>query len=510
MATNTVANQRIAKNSILLSIRLVVVLCISLYTTRAVLSALGVIDYGVYNVVCGFVSMFTFLNTSLTNGIQRFYNFEMGKNGEEGVKRVYNTALLIQVLLALAVIVFAETFGTWYLENKMVIPDEKMSAARWIFQFSIIGFIFIIMNVPYSAAIMAYEKMDYFAFMGVLVAVLKLSIALALPLFSGDRLIIYGLLLLFIHILCFFLYFAYAKIKFPSIKIKRDKDKGLFKSILTFSGWNVVGSFALMMQTQGMNLVLNLFFGPVVNAARGIAAQVTAALLGFVGNVGTAIRPQIVQSYAIGDYRRTMNLSFVFSRLSTCLFFIISLPICLEINFVLNLWLGPDNVPDHTATFVFIVILISYISNLNSAVSYVVHASGQMKTFQIVTSIILLSVVPVAYFVLWAGATAEFALTISFFITCLNQFASLLVLKRIISYDLFDYLKEVIWPFIKVLVVSIPLPLLLHFVMDPGWMRTVIVFATSVACSAAATYFMALREDEKKLLGSYLLKIIKK
>ena len=376
MSTNS-PNQRIAKNSIYLSIRMVIVLCITLYTTREVLAVLGVEDYGIYNVVCGFVSMFAFLNTSMSNGIQRFFNYEYGKNGEEGANQVFWTALVIQAILALVIILLTETIGMWYLYHKMVIPAERMLAAQWIFQFSILSFLFLIMQAPFTAVVMAHEHMNFYALVSVLDALLKLGIVFLIPVLKGDQLILYGILMALISLVNFGLYYVYTKTNFAEIELPRILDKQMFRPMLSFSGWNLFGSFSNMMKEQGINLIMNLFFGPIVNAARGIASQVNSGLQSFVSNLSIAIRPQIVQSFAIGDTTRTIRLMFSMSKLSCCFLYMIALPVIIEIDYILKLWLG-NNVPAHTAMFVIIIVLTSFLNNLNAAVSAVIHASGKM------------------------------------------------------------------------------------------------------------------------------------
>ncbi len=293
-------NKRIAINSIYMSIRMVFVLCITLYTTRVVLDALGIVDYGIYNVVCGFASMFTFLNTSLSNGIQRFFNFEYGKKGIDGAQKVYNAGLLIQIILAIIIIISCETIGVWYLYNKMVIPPDRIIAAMWVFQFSILSFVFVILKAPYSASVMAHEKMGFYSVLSIIEVVFKLAIVLLIPYLPGDSLIIYGVLFALISFIDFFSFYLYSKINFEEIKINKSFDKCIIKSMLGFSGWNIFGSFSNMMKEQGINLVLNFFCGPIVNAARGVANQVNGGIQGFVTNILIPVRPQIIQSYASG------------------------------------------------------------------------------------------------------------------------------------------------------------------------------------------------------------------
>ena len=508
MSTTTENNKRIAKNSILLSIRMIFVLCLTFYTTRVTLKALGVDDFGIYNVVCGFVSMFTFLNTSMSNGIQRFFNFELGKNGIDGARRVYVTSLVVQLLLLLIIIVLTETLGLWYLHYKMVIPPERFIAAQWIFHLSVISFILVIMQVPYNAAIMAHEHMNFYAFLGVLNAILKLIIVILIPLAeTTDKLILYGCLLTAISLLDFILAYSYSRIHFEEIRIRPLFDKGLFKSMLSFSGWNIFGSFSNMMREQGLNMILNLFFGPVVNAARGIAYQVSSGLQGFVANVSTAIRPQIVQSYAQGNTIRTINLMHSLSKLSIIGLYMIAYPILLEIDYVLHLWLGGD-VPDYTSSFVIIVVLIAFLNNMNSAVSAVVHATGKMRNYQVIGSLINLSSLPFAYYALKMGYNPNSVFWVSFVFTIFMQTASLFILKSVIDFSIVRYAKEVILPFCLVVCVSFSIPLIPYNFMSNGFLRFGVVVTLAVVSSSLSLYFLGLNKKEKSLINSLLIKCL--
>ena len=500
-------NKRIAKNTILLSIRMVFVLLLGLYTTRVTLKALGVDDFGIYNVVCGFVSMFAFLNTSMSNGIQRFFNFELGKNGVDGARRVYVTSIVVQALLLLVILILTEMFGLWYLHNKMVIPPDRFVAAQWIFQFSIVSFVLIIMQVPYNAAIMAHEHMNYYAFIGVLDAILKLVIVILIPYADSDRLILYGFLLTGISFLNFILAFIYARTRFEEIRIRPLFDKGLFKSMLSFSGWNIFGSFSGMMREQGLNMILNLFFGPVVNAARGVAYQVSSGLQGFVANVSTAIRPQVVQSYAQGNITRTINLMHSLSKISASVLYIIGYPVILEIDYVLDLWLG-DDIPEYTNSFVVIVLLIAFLNNMNSAVSTVVHATGKMRNYQVITSLITLSSLPVAYYALKMGGSPNLVFWISLIFTALMQIVSLFILRRLVSFSLFQYWKHVLLPFFFVIASSFAIPLIPYNTIQSGLMRFIVVTMVAVLTSSVAFYFIGLNKKEKALINSILVKFL--
>ena len=509
-----IKNKRIAKNSIFLTIRMVVVLAISLYTTRSILNVLGVEDYGVYNVVCGFVSMFAFLNTSMSNGIQRFFNYELGRNGIEGANKVYCTAIHIQFILALIIIVLTESVGLWYLHNKMVIPDGRVFAAEWIFQFSILSFLFIIMQAPYTAAVMAHEQMDFYAIVSVLDVFLKLGIVLILPLFSSDKLILYGIFFSFISVFNFGINYLYCKKHFKEISYKRIHDKSLFKSMLGFSGWNLFGSLSGVMKEQGINLVINLFFGPIVNAARGVASQVSGGLQSFVTNITMPVRPQVVQSYAQGNLARTLHLTYGISKLSCCFLLMMAIPVSYEIDYVLQIWLGA-NVPEHAGFFTIIILFTSLVNNLNSATSGVVHATGVMRDYQFWGSLISIASVPIAYLLLTVYPIPELALISVMACSALGHFVCLFVVKRLVGMSVLDYIKEVVWPIIVVLVLSSLISFPVHYYMESGALRLVIVTFLSVVSVSITLYSFALNKSEKKLLVQLLrslaikLKIIK-
>ena len=498
MSYTSVENKRIAKNSIFLSIRMVIVFGISLYTTREVLDVLGVEDYGVYNVVCGFVSMFAFLNTSMSNGIQRFFNFELGKNGLDGANKVYCTALHIQAILAVVIIILTESLGLWYLHNKMVIPEGRMIAAEWIFQFSILSFLFVIMQAPFSAAVMAHEKMDFYAVLSVLDVFLKLGIVLILPFFSYDKLILYGVLFSLISVVNFCIYYFYCKKHFQEIKYKRISEKKLFKSMLGFSGWNFFGSFSGIMQEQGINLVINFFFGPIVNAARAVATQVNAGLEGFVTNITMPVRPQVVQSYARGDNHRMMNLTFSISKLSCCFLMMMAVPVLIEIEYVLHIWLG-DSVPEHAAAFTVIILFSSIISNLNAATSNVVHATGNMKNYQFWSSIVKISSVPIAFFVLKYYAQPELALLIVFVCRLAGHIVGLFIVRTLVELSLREYFVKVVVPILIVTALSITVALPIHFYMAENFWRLLLVTMVSVSTAGLSLLFIAFDKNERNL-----------
>ena len=464
MPDNSSNNKRIAKNTLFLYLRMILVLVVSLYTTRVVLNALGVVDYGINNVVAGFVSMFAFLNTSMSNGIQRFYNFKLGKEGEESLTKVYNTALLIQGLLAIIVVILLETVGLWYLNTKMVIPIERMPTAQWIYQFSIISLVLVIMQIPFSAAIMAHERMNYYAYVSIIEVGLKLAFALWLPHVKSDKLFVYGCYSLGVGVLNFLLYFVYSKHHFKSIKLQKCFHRDLFKDMLSFSGWNIFGTFAYMLKNQGINVLLNAFFGPVVNAARGVSGMIGSAIQGFSSNIVISFRPQIVQSYAAGNFSRVKSLMYSLSKISYLMLFILSMPVIIELPYILHLWLG-DVIPDYTVSFTMLILINMIISALNAPLTQVIHATGKMRRYQIGTSIVVCSILPISWLFLKGGGSPVTVYIVSLCIICINQVVCMLLLKQVFTYSIKEYLIKVILPCILVSMVSLLLPLLLHYSM---------------------------------------------
>lgn len=482
---------------------MIIVLVVSLYTTRVILDALGVEDYGIYNVVAGFVSMFTFLSTAMNNGIQRFYNFELGKNGNLGVKIVYNVSLRVQLTLAILLFASIGFIGWWYIGHKMVLPHGRIGDAECLFLSAMFSLAFVMLQVPFSAVVIAKERMSFYSIMSILNTLLALLIAILIKHSSLNHLVLYGILLALAQFVMLLIYYIYTRRQFKEIKIERKIDKTLLKSILGFSGWNLFGTFGGVMKEQGTNLILNFFCGPVVNAARGVAAQVNGGFQSLVSNLNTAVRPQVTQSYAQGDIDRTMRLTYSSSKLSSMALFMFSYPIMLEIDYILSVWLG-KNIPDDTAIFIVIVVLCSFFGNLNSGVSGVVHSTGKMKWYQIVGSIVNLTALPIVYFLLLTGFSAEVAMWSLLAIAALTQLAALIVLKTVVRYSIKDYWTEVVWPIILVCSVSILPPYLIHQNMQPGFLRFITVFTFSILETGLVIYILGLTKSERNLIQSML------
>lgn len=507
MPDNSTSNKRIAKNTIFLYIRMFFVLIVSLFTTRIVLQALGVIDYGIYNVVAGFVSMFAFLNTSMSNGIQRFYNFQMGRNDTGNITKVYNTALQIQALIALILLILLETFGLWYINYQMIIPADRLNAAQWIFQFSVLSLIIIVIQVPYSAAIMAHEKMQFYSYISIVEVIAKLAIAYLLLIVKDDKLVIYGLLSLIVTIIIFTANFAYAKIKFRDLKFRLFWDKDYLKPMLSFSGWNIFGSFAYLLKGQGLNLLLNAFFGPVVNAARGISNMVMNAIQGFQSNIVIAFRPQIVQSYAAQDINRVTNLFYSLSKISFIMLALLSIPVMIEIKYILNLWLG-STVPEYTYSFTVLILINMLISSLNTPMSQVVHATGKMKNYQLTTSLIICSILPISWLTLKLGGNPDSVFIVSLIMSAINQGVCMVLLKRIFQYNIIDYCKKVLIPCMVFSIIVLCVSSIPVLLMHASLLRFAAVSILSVMTSCIVAYYLIFTKQEQSIVISFVKKII--
>ena len=499
MSENLVKNKKIVANTIYLTIRMLFVLGVSLYTSRVFLAALGIVDFGIYNVVGGFVTMFAFLNNAMTTGVQRFYNVELGKNGIKGSNKVYIASIVSQSVLAVILLFLAETIGLWYMYNEMVIPESRFGSAVLIFHFSVASLVVNIMSVPYSGIIMAHEKMNYFALVSIFDVLLKLGVALILPFVSADRLVVYGFLMLLITILDFIMYSVYARLNFEEIRLVKCFHKGLLVELLSFSSWNVLGKVAIMLKEQGLNMVLNLFFGPVVNAARGVAFQVNGALAGFVNNVNVAVKPQLTQAYAQGEKQRVFSLMFSISKLCYIILLLMAVPICLEIDYILKLWLG-GNVPKYTAIFIVLVVATTFINNLNAPVSFVVHAIGKMKKYQTITSAIELFILPVSYLILKMGGEPWEVFVIAFIFVLLGQVFSLFILKELEDYSILSYFKNVIMPLSMITLGAFFFAYVPCMLMGEGIARLLLVGCVSTIVICLLSYIVVLNDTEKIFL----------
>ena len=510
MSNHTADNKRIARNTLFLYLRMSVVLIISLYTTRVMLRVLGVEDYGIYNVVGGFVSMFGVLNTTLTSGINRFYNYELGQVDGGSITKVYNTAVRIQLLTAALVLIVIESIGIWYVNNVMVIPPERIGVANWLFQFSVISMLFIILQAPYSAAVLAYEKMDFFALVSIVDAFLKLGICFLVQYSGEDKLLTYGTLMLVISVINYGMYFGFARVNFKKLRLNMHFDKQLFKSTLSFSGWSLLNPIAYTVRGQGCNMVLNFFYGPVLNAAHGVSNQIANAVQQMSGNFSVSFRPQIIQSYSNGEYARTKRLMYSMSKISFLLHALFTIPVIFEINNLLTLWLGKDSIPDYAAPFTCWILVVKWINSLNPPITNVMSATGEIKRINVCTACIVLSIVPITIVMLKAGLAPTSMYVAMLVLTFVNQYACVRILCNTFKeMTMKEYVKEIVLPCIALSLVALILPSLTCILLHPSWGRLLLTCCLSVLSVVVSTTFY-LNKEEKQLAKYMLTSFLKR
>ena len=495
-------SSNIIKNTFYLYIRMIFVLVVSLYTSRVVLRTLGIDDFGTYNVVAGFVSLFSFLNAMLSSSMQRYYNYEGAKNGVTGYKNVYSAGLIIHICISIIVLILLETIGLWYVNNIMVIPAGRMMAANIVYQASIFSLILVIAQIPYLGAIIAKEKMDYYAVVSIIDVILRLVVTIALPYLPYDKLIIYSILLLCISLFDFWGYYVYAKFKILRFRLSLRIDTSLCISLVKFSGWNLLGTVIFMLKGQGVNLLLNLFFGPVVNAARGIAAQVSSAVSGFSSNIMTAYRPQLVESFASGKYERTKEIMFSESKICFFLMLILSVPLILENNYILNIWLG-NSFPEQTSIFTILVLIDALICILNTPCTHLVWAVGNIKYYQIATSIVNVLLLPLCYILLHFNLDAISVFIATIVVSVVNQIVSVVAANRIFAFGIKSYLKAVILPCVLASILLPILPVIIHYCVELPLMRFILVTFSSVF-SAIILYFLIMNNKERQYIFNFI------
>ena len=444
------SNVRIAKNTLALYFRMLFNMGVTFYTSRIVLSALGVEDYGIYNVVGGLIVTFSFLNTAMSDATQRFLTFGLGKGDTiERIQNIFSTSLKIHFFISLFILCLGETIGIYFLNVCMVIPAERMFAANWVYQLSLLSCCVGVITLPYNAMIISYERMDVFAYISILETILKLFVAYATSYAMGDKLIFYAAFMLLPFFVSKMFSYLFCIRKLPGSKYRIVKDKLLLKEIYSFTSWNLVGNFAYIGFTQGINILLNLFFGPMVNAARSIAVHLQGAISQFAGNFQIAVNPQITKDYASENLADMHLLIFRSSKFSFFMIYLISLPVFLQADRILAWWLV--EVPEYTVSFLRIAICISLIGVLANPLKIGAKATGHIRNYQMVEGGIYLLIFPISYIALCFYPIPELAFIVHLVIATIVQIARLILLKRMINLPVAGYIKNVI---AKILLVS--------------------------------------------------------
>ena len=491
---------RIAKNTLMLYFRMFFMMLLGLFTSRIVLEALGENDFGIYNVVGGVVAMFTIISGSLTTAVTRFITFEMGRGDNAQPNQVYSAAVCVLAVLSVLVILLVEPIGLWFIDNKMTIDPLRIPAARLVLHFSLFAFVVNLMSVPQMASITAHEKMSAYAYIGVLDGILRFCVALLIRRDVSDRLVLYAMLMSLVVLIVRIAYGIYCRLHFPECRLCPVRQKGLFKEMFSFAGWNFIGSASGVARDQGGNILVNLFSGPAVNAARGVAVQLNSVILSFVTNFMTAVNPQITKSYASGEREYMHSLLRKSSRLSFYLLFVLSLPMLLNADFILALWL--KDVPQYTAIFVQLFIIYNLCESISYPLVTAMLATGKIRNYQIVVGGLQLLNLPVSYILLRIGYPPEVTVVVAIAVSQICLAARLFMLKDMIGLSAKAYLSRVYFNVIKVAAVASAVAILVVSWLPEGTLYSCISIAVSTLIAGLSCLFVGCTPSERQELMS--------
>lgn len=479
---------------------------VSLYTSRVILQALGVEDYGIYNVVGGFVAMFSMISSSLSASTGRFLTYELGKGDIEKLQNVFSTSLIIHIVLVILIVSLAESFGVWFINNHMTIPEERLYSANWVFHASVISFVFSLLSVPFNATIISHEHMYIYAYVGILDILLRLIIVLLIayvPL-CEDRLIWYSSLLVLVNVALQLFYIKYCRSHFIECKFKVTFYRKCFSEMGSFAVWNFIGCTASLLKDHGVNILLNVFIGPVVNAARGIAASVNTAINSFVSNFMVALNPQITKSYASQDYNYMNSLIERGSRFSYYIMLFLILPVVMETEFVLTLWL--KEYPLYSVIFVRLVLVASIIDALSNTLITLQNATGRIRNYQLAVGGMLMMNFPLSLFCLKLNITPVSVYVVSIGVSFSCLFLRLFFLERMVEkFSSMNFLRKVCFNVLVVTVLALILPFILHSTLPYGWFRFIIVVIVCLLSSSLCILFVGCTIGERQFLFAKLL-----
>ena len=510
MNTHSINNKRLAQNTLLLYFRMLITMLISLYTSRVILDVLGITDFGIYNVVGGTVAMFGIISGALSTAISRFLNIEMGKsNDPHKLSCILSSAVNIHIILAVIIILLAESFIPWFINNKMTIPPERVFAANCVFHCSIITFAINLISIPYNACIIAHENMKIYAYISIFEAVSKLLIAYILLLKTNiDILVLYGILMLIISLIIRLIYQLYCKKHYAESKYKLYFNWNLTKQIFSFTSWNIIGSSSVILSDQGVNILLNIFCSPIINAARGIAIQVNTAVNSFSQNFMVALNPQIIKSYGCKDLNSYKNLIINGSRFSVCLLSLLSLPILLETDYILNLWL--KETPEHTANFIRLTLLFGISEAFSSTFTTGLLATGNIKKLQLLIGGCRLLNFPLSYIGLYLFKLPELTLFIAIILSQATLLVRLKLLKNIINVSIYEYyISVVIKQFLSLLGVFIITYFIIN-IFNESFGRFLLTVLISITLYIITIYYIICNKNEINLIKSIIKNKIKK
>lgn len=494
-------NKRIAKNTMMLYMRMLLTMVVSLYTSRVVLEVLGVSDFGIYNVVGGVVAMFGFINGSLAITTQRFISFELGKQNIEQLKMVFGVSCSIHVFLAVVVILLSETVGVWFLSSELNIDPTRMSAVMWVYHFSVLTVALNIVQVPYNAIIIAHERMDVFAFVSIIEVVLKLLIVFVLQYCTYDKLKMYGVFLFLVAFLVQVVYRESAKRMFKECITGYRFEKKTFLEMFSFSGWSLFGSVAYVAKSQGVNILLNIFYTTTVNAAWAISQQVNTAITLFSQNFTTAMNPPIIKAYANNNIVDTYRLLFFGMKISFFLSFCLIIPLVFETNYIFSLWL--TTIPEYAIGFTKLILITSLLESFAYAIGTTVQATGRIRYYQVVIGGLLFLNLPFSYLVINLTGSPLSPLIVAICISVISLLFRFILLHRLIRYPI-NSLLNVFLLVALLCIFNIPIVFLLNWNMNPCFLRLVLSFASVLIISSGLLYFFGLSKEERKQINELI------
>lgn len=498
MQTN---NKTIAKNTMFMYFRMFFTMCVSLYTSRVVLAALGFSDYGLYNVIGGIIAMFTFINGAMSNMTSRFITFHLGQRDYKRLSEVFSMAFFIHCCLAFVILILGETVGLWFLCNKMVIPEGRMFAAQWLYQLSIASTLMSIISVPFMSDIIAHEKMSIYAYISIFDAVLRLIIVLMLAYSPIDKLIFYATLVFAVQVLDFLFNLIYCRYHFVESKARKVWDKGLFEEMGKFIGWSTFGNFSYMFYTQGLNILINMFCGPVVNAARGIAVQVESAMAQFTNSIQTAINPQIIKSYSSNDRDRMKLLIFASSRYCFYLMFLLSLPVILCANYILGLWLGVF--PDHTVNFIRLTLVCTLLETLINPLFTANLATGNVAIYNKSLAILSFSFIPITYLGIRTTLIPEIVFVLNILRNVIGIGVRMFIFRSQLGVGTHEYASQVLWRILPVVVIASVVPFIVYrMIGSETFLSFLLTCITAVISTMLSVYMVGLNKFEREYISS--------
>jgi len=501
-------SKRIAKNTLLLYVRMLLTMAIGLFTSREILAILGIKDYGIYNVVAGFVLMFSFFSNSLSAAISRFLTYELGKKGElQQLSKIFSTSVNVLLVLSIGIVIIAEILGIWFLNSKLNIPNDRMYAANWVFQFALLSFVFNLISVPYNACIIAHEKMNAFAYISILEVILKLIIVYILHLSNFDKLITYSILFALVGLIIRIVYGIYCKYQFAECSYRFFIDKKMIKEITGFAGWNLIGNGAYLFNTQGINIVMNLFFGVTINAARGVATQVENIIRQFVTNFTTALNPQITKSYAAGNMDYMFKLICRGSKYSYFLMLFFTVPFIFETETILNLWL--KTTPEYSTIFLRLTMIGAMCDILGNSSANACWATGKVKKYYLWVGSIGSLVFFISCLLFKVGFPAYSSYIVFIIIYIILIFIKLYIIKSLINFPISMFYKETLIRIIPVSIITFFVASIPYMIMPTSLIRMFLTGILSAITLIVSVYTLGLEKSEKTIVLNKLNQIYK-